>query len=87
MQGGRMVLLDETEWDRPGPFESIMDFTRAWLGECRRVLAPNGTIWVSGTIRSLGGKGNERNINEKRNVSIGEKDGPISLFSCYREGC
>jgi len=44
-----MVLLDKTDWDMPGSFESIMDFTRAWLRECWRVLSMDGAIWVSGT--------------------------------------
>ena len=48
-KGGRMVSVNKADWDRPGSFESIMDFTRTWLGECRRVLAPDGSIWMSGT--------------------------------------
>ena len=48
-KGGRMVPENKADWDRPGSFESSIDFTRAWLSECRRVLAPDGTIWVPGT--------------------------------------
>lgn len=52
-QGGRMVSVNKGEWDKSqGP---TMDhaFHRAWLTECRRVLKPNGSLWVSGTYHSI----------------------------------
>lgn len=29
------------------------DFTRAWLTECRHILAPNGSIWVIGAMQCI----------------------------------
>jgi modification methylase len=40
-------------WDRFENFASYDKFTRAWLAECRRVLKPNGAIWVIGTYHNI----------------------------------
>jgi modification methylase len=40
-------------WDRFDDFASYDRFTREWLGECRRVLKPNGAIWVIGTYHNI----------------------------------
>ena len=42
------------EWDNQ--FESLddyIDFTKKWLAECRRVLKPNGSIWVIGSMQCI----------------------------------
>ena len=54
---GRMVSVNKGEWDRSRGPDANHEFNRAWLAACRRVLKPNGTIWVSGTshvIHSVG---------------------------------
>jgi site-specific DNA-methyltransferase (adenine-specific) len=41
-------------WDNQ--FETTKDyndFTRAWLGECKRILKPNGSIWVIGGMQCI----------------------------------
>jgi len=40
-------------WDKVGDFAAYDRFTRAWLAECRRVLKPDGTIWVIGTYHNV----------------------------------
>ena len=49
-QSGRMVKVNKGEWDRSRGIEQDHAFNRAWLSECYRLLKPNGTIWVSGTV-------------------------------------
>lgn len=47
------------EWDNQ--FESLddyIDFTKKWLTECRRVLKPNGSIWVIGSMQCIYNIGN-----------------------------
>ena len=44
--------VDE-EWDRFLDFDSYDAFTREWLGECRRVLRKDGTIWVIGAYHNI----------------------------------
>ncbi len=54
---GRMVSVNKGDWDRSRGPAANHEFNRAWLAACRRVLKPNGTIWVSGTshvIHSVG---------------------------------
>ncbi|MDE1156159.1 MAG: site-specific DNA-methyltransferase [Acidobacteriaceae bacterium] len=40
-------------WDQFASFEMYDAFTRAWLLACRRVLKPNGTIWVIGSYHNI----------------------------------
>ena len=44
--------VDE-EWDRFADYTSYDTFTRAWLGECRRLLRKDGTIWVIGAYHNI----------------------------------
>lgn len=43
----------DDEWDRFENFETYDAFTRAWLLAARRVLKPNGTIWVIGSYHNI----------------------------------
>ena len=40
-------------WDRFDSFAAYDDFTRAWLAECRRILKPDGTLWVIGSYHNI----------------------------------
>jgi site-specific DNA-methyltransferase (adenine-specific) len=50
---GRMVSVNKGVWDKAETFEAVHEFNREWLKECRRVLKPNGTIWVTGTAHNI----------------------------------
>ena len=41
------------EWDRFASFQSYDDFTKAWLTEARRVLKPDGALWVIGSYHNI----------------------------------
>ncbi|MEP6756386.1 MAG: DNA methyltransferase [Chthonomonadales bacterium] len=41
------------KWDQFSSFAEYDKFTRAWLHECRRVLKPNGSMWVIGTYHNI----------------------------------
>ncbi len=43
----------DDDWDRFESFEAYDAFTRAWLLAARRVLKPNGTIWVIGSYHNI----------------------------------
>jgi modification methylase len=51
-EGGRVDACDD-EWDKFATFEAYDNFTRAWLKEARRILKPNGTIWVIGSYHNI----------------------------------
>jgi modification methylase len=40
-------------WDRFDSFKSYDDFTRAWLTEAKRVLKPDGALWVIGSYHNI----------------------------------
>jgi site-specific DNA-methyltransferase (adenine-specific) len=50
---GRAVSVNKGEWDRSMGFEQDFGFHKQWIEACRRVLKPNGTIWISGTYHSI----------------------------------
>lgn len=41
------------EWDKFDSFATYDAFTRAWLAEARRVLKPNGSLWVIGSYHNI----------------------------------
>ena len=49
------TLVDAVDdaWDQFENFASYDAFTRAWLTACKRVLKPNGTLWVIGTYHNI----------------------------------
>ena len=47
---GKRTTVNKGEWDRSRGFELDHEFHRSWLAECHRILKPNGTIWVTGTL-------------------------------------
>ena len=43
----------DDDWDRFADFAAYDAFTREWLGECRRVLRKDGTLWVIGAYHNI----------------------------------
>ena len=52
-QNGKMVSVKKGNWDIGKTAEENFKFHYEWLKECKRVLKPNGTLWVSGTYHSI----------------------------------
>jgi len=53
VHAGRMVSVDKGLWDVSKGFLDDYEFHYRWLEACKRVLKPNGTLWVSGTYHSI----------------------------------
>jgi modification methylase len=51
-EGGLVDAVDD-DWDKFDTFASYDSFTRAWLKEARRILKPNGTLWVIGSYHNI----------------------------------
>lgn len=58
--GGDLKRPDESKvdavddhWDQFASFSDYDKFTKAWLAECRRVLKPNGALWVIGSYHNI----------------------------------
>ena len=43
----------DDDWDKFASFADYDAFSRAWLAECRRVLKPDGAIWVIGSYHNI----------------------------------
>jgi modification methylase len=43
----------DNAWDKFADFSTYDAFSRGWLAECRRVLKPNGAIWVIGSYHNI----------------------------------
>lgn len=52
-QAGKVVSVNKGEWDKSKGFDEDLEFHTRWINACRRVLKPNGTIWISGTYHSI----------------------------------
>lgn len=43
----------DDEWDKFSSFAAYDQFCRAWLADCRRILKPDGAIWVIGSYHNV----------------------------------
>ena len=52
-QNGKMVSVKKGDWDLSNGVKQNFEFHLEWIKACKRVLKPNGTIWISGTYHSI----------------------------------
>ncbi|MDD3774278.1 MAG: site-specific DNA-methyltransferase [Patescibacteria group bacterium] len=52
-QNGKMVSVKKGDWDLSNGTKKNFEFHLKWIKSCRRVLKPDGTIWISGTYHSI----------------------------------
>lgn len=56
-QGGKMASVDKGNWDKIGETLTTVEdkhkFNRKWIRLCKKVLKPNGSIWISGTLHNI----------------------------------
>ncbi|MBA7700779.1 Modification methylase DpnIIB [subsurface metagenome] len=53
VHAGKRVSVNKGEWDISKGFKQDFEFHLNWLKACKRILKPNGTIWISGTYHSI----------------------------------
>jgi len=53
VHAGRMVSVNKGEWDKSRGFNDDYNFHYKWLELCKKLMKPNGTLWVSGTYHSI----------------------------------
>jgi modification methylase len=58
--GGELLRPDNSkvdavddDWDQFASFQAYDEFTRAWLSACRRILKPDGSLWVIGSYHNI----------------------------------
>ncbi|MCL2473045.1 MAG: site-specific DNA-methyltransferase, partial [Treponema sp.] len=52
-RNGKMVSVNKGKWDKSRGVEEDTLFHDEWISACRRVLKPEGTIWISGTYHNI----------------------------------
>ena len=52
-KNGKMVSVNKGNWDKSNGIEDDFKFHNDWIKACKRVLKPNGTIWITGTYHSI----------------------------------
>ena len=50
---GKRVSVNKGKWDKSKGIEEDFNFHYSWIETCKRVLKPNGTLWISGTYHSI----------------------------------
>ncbi len=50
---GKRVSVNKGKWDKSKGVEEDFDFHYKWIEACKRVLKPNGSLWISGTYHSI----------------------------------
>ncbi|MEP3916739.1 MAG: site-specific DNA-methyltransferase, partial [Parasphingorhabdus sp.] len=51
-EGGQVDAVDDA-WDHFDSFAAYDAFTKAWLAEARRILKPDGSLWVIGSYHNI----------------------------------
>jgi len=52
-QSGKRVSVNKGDWDKSQGIAADFEFHNLWIAACKRVLKPNGSLWISGTYHSI----------------------------------
>ncbi|HSW62505.1 MAG TPA: site-specific DNA-methyltransferase [Dissulfurispiraceae bacterium] len=83
---GKMVSVNKGKWDKSKGARENHQFNLEWLAACRRVLRPDGTIWVSGTthiIHSVGYAMQELGFKILNDIIWYKRNAPPNLSCRY----
>lgn len=53
VHAGKRASVNKGKWDKSQGLEEDFKFHMDWIAACKRVLKPEGTIWISGTYHSI----------------------------------
>lgn len=82
--GGKVVSVNKGNWDKISSLEEKHEFNRRWIRLSKKVLKPNGTIWISGSfhnIYSVGMALEQEGFKILNNITW-EKTNPAPNLSC-----
>lgn len=57
-KGGKMVSVNKASWDKltmdkNADINDKHTYNRKWIRLCKKILTPNGSIWISGTLHNI----------------------------------
>ena len=53
VHSGKRVSVNKGDWDTSSGSDLDFEFHLQWLAERKRILKPNGTLWLSGTYHNI----------------------------------
>lgn len=83
-QAGKMVSVNKGSWDTTRSVREKYRFNKKWIHLCKRILKPEGTIWVSGTLHniySIGMALEEEGFHIINNITW-QKTNPLPNLAC-----
>ena len=83
-QNGKMVKVDKGDWDKSKGADVNHDFNKEWISRCQKLLKPNGSMMVSGTLHviySVGFAMQQLNMKLLNNI-IWQKPNPPPNLAC-----
>ena len=81
-KSGKMASVNKGSWDKSNGLTDKYNFNRAWIKECYRILSPDGSIWVSGTLHNIYSVGmalEENNFKILNNITWQKTNPPPNL--------
>ena len=81
-KSGKMASVNKGTWDKSSGLADKHNFNREWIKECYRILAPNGSIWISGTLHNIYSVGmalEENNFKILNNITWQKTNPPPNL--------
>ena len=83
-KGGKAASVNKGDWDKATTLEDKHAFNQNWIGLCRKILKPDGTIWISGTLHNIYSVGMalEQNGFKIMNNITWQKTNPPPNLSC-----
>ena len=52
-KSGKAASVNKGKWDKIATLDDKHKFNRQWISLCKKILKPNGTIWISGTLHNI----------------------------------
>ena len=52
-KNGKMVNVDKGDWDKSKGADLNHEFNHEWIKRCKKILKPNGSMMVSGTLHVI----------------------------------
>lgn len=81
---GKKASVNKGTWDKSFGSQHMHEFNKQWLEKCQKLLKPNGTLWVSGTMHNIFSVGlalQELDFKVLNNITW-EKPNPPPNLSC-----
>ncbi|MCO6542361.1 MAG: site-specific DNA-methyltransferase [Lactobacillus sp.] len=84
--GGKIVCVNKGKWDHVASFKEKHNFNLQWIKLAKKILKPNGTIWISGSMHNIYSVGvalEQNNFKIMNNITWQKTSPPRNLTKKY----